>query len=268
MVISTIQIGIGWRILVEAFVDHADVPGASTAYFNTLPMTPLQVISKVLIIFNSIFADMVLIWRLYVVWGGNWYVCVPPALLVIAYAAVYLIAVSMLSSLRGPSILVLSTYMIIALAMSAFTHVAVTTFITIRIWRTSRNYQGICAGLSAGRWRVMLMIVESGAIYSTTVVLLVAFAFYKSAIGGILSDVLVQISAIIPTLIIVRARLGLSACGVGTKAASSVTSICFDPNCPPGIADVETASSHSDHTLENHHTQTMRREEDTIADKV
>jgi hypothetical protein len=85
-------------MLIEAFIRDGNIPGASVAYWIDNPSKATEVITKAILILNvsvtipsdcieltpgdsglkSILADVILIWRLYVIWGRNGYICIVP----------------------------------------------------------------------------------------------------------------------------------------------------------------------------------------------
>ncbi|RDB22230.1 hypothetical protein Hypma_010740 [Hypsizygus marmoreus] len=208
-VVSTIQTGNGWRMLIEAFIYEANMPGASYDYWITYPPKATQVVSEMTIIINSVFADSILIWRLYIVWGRNRYICILPIITVVAYSITFLTGIGLLTHVKDHSLIPVLPWFIGALSMSAITHASATLLIAGRIWWIAHNCEVIYPGCSK-HMSVAWTVLESGAVYSVGMVFLVAFASSGSSIGGIISDMFVQVSEIIPTLIIVRAGLGLA----------------------------------------------------------
>ncbi|KAF9462041.1 hypothetical protein BDZ94DRAFT_762216 [Collybia nuda] len=77
-IVSTIHIGNCWRQMLEAFIWDAGSPGASFVYFVEEPAKFTEVINKALVFVESFLTDSILVWRAYIVWGRNIYICVAP----------------------------------------------------------------------------------------------------------------------------------------------------------------------------------------------
>jgi len=209
--VATIHVGNSWRMLIEAFIWNAQIPNASFNYWVDDPRKPTEVITKLLPIINSGFADIVLIWRLYVIWDRHKLICIIPIITVVAYTITYLCGIVKLVSLTGNNFFVISQYFVAGLIMSATTHASVTCLVAGKIWWNTRGI--ISAGIYHSGTRPMSVfwtVIESGAIYSISVIIAVVFAALKTQAGGFLVDIIIQLSGIIPTLIIVRAGLGLT----------------------------------------------------------
>ncbi|RDB23414.1 hypothetical protein Hypma_009338 [Hypsizygus marmoreus] len=195
-IVSTIQTGNGWRMLIEAFIYEANIPGASYDYWILNPSKTTEIVSKMTIIINSAFADSILIWRLYIVWGRNRYICILPMITVVAYSVTFVTGIGLLTHVKHDSFIPVLPWFIGALSIC-------------------EAYPGSSKHMSVA-WTVL----ESGAVYSVGMVVFIAFASSGSSIGGLISDMFVQVAEIIPTLIVVRAGLGL-AFGAGDTSMPS-----------------------------------------------
>ncbi|KAJ7183857.1 hypothetical protein C8R46DRAFT_1209998 [Mycena filopes] len=148
---------------------------------------------------NSIIGDTILIWRLYIVYNRNWWLCGPFLVLlagttVCSYSAVYY--VSKFSPSDPVFMEALGNWILSTWALS----IGATLLIAYRISSTTFTATRTSWRHSAVFW----LVIESGAIYSlATVVTLVLYALKQNS-GAISGAALGQISCLIPTSIIVR----------------------------------------------------------------
>ncbi|KAH9955926.1 hypothetical protein BC827DRAFT_1158019 [Russula dissimulans] len=155
--------------LVRAFLNPPWTSSKETSQYILNQREPERRAQTILYLTNSLIGDAILIWRLWIIWGRNLWLTIPFILLFIGTAA---------------------------------TQFGATLLIGYRVWKSA---QGSSKGIGASRLAVLWILVESGAIYSVTTILMLAFS--RANIGGILISALGQISALGPTLIIVRVGL-------------------------------------------------------------
>jgi len=196
-------------MLIEAFIRDANIPGASVAYWYENPSKTTELATKTIVVLNSILADVILIWRLYVIWGRNRYICIVPSIIVLAYSIVYFVGVWKLSNLTGNAFSSPTQWGVAGLGMSAITHASVTLTIAGRIWWRTRACEVGYPLMARSRYAAWI-VLESGAVYSTAAMFVVIFGSLKTWVGGLLSDIIVQLAELIPTIIVVRAGIGLT----------------------------------------------------------
>jgi len=165
---------------------------------------------------NCILADSVLIWRVWVVWGRNyWIVAMPISLLVgetitgSLFAYAFHATPTDLNILQGDVL----RFAPPAAAFVLCTNVLCTSLIAGRIWYMQRRINAIMVsnhGSANNVYRsAILLVAESGLIYSSS--WLVILTMFSSNTNGlfIVFDILSQLSGIIPTMIILLAHLNL-----------------------------------------------------------
>ncbi|KAF8157275.1 hypothetical protein B0H34DRAFT_798565 [Crassisporium funariophilum] len=180
--LSTAYVALGLRRLIDSFIKLQDRPDAIKAYWIN-PAVTTGVAANAVYITNTLIGDVILVWRLYVVWNNNWYICVLPVLVVLATAGTgYGTVVGFLQASQGTIFAVLNTY--------------------TATWALSMATQTSVSYLS-----IIWVIVESGAIYCITTVFLLVFFDLRTEAGGIIANILAQTCAIVPTLIVVRVCL-------------------------------------------------------------
>ncbi|KAF8634299.1 hypothetical protein AX17_004251 [Amanita inopinata Kibby_2008] len=215
----TVHICVGLARAISAFVGSKDKPGGALGYYAAIWL-PLNIFKQALYATNNIVADGLVVYRCYVVWGFRWKVIVIPSIMLAAttlcaYLAVYNF------SLIGPGQDVFATNIAqwgtALFSLSLATNVTVTMLIASRIWWIARQANTLL-GKSHGRKynNAVAIIVESGAIYSISLLILLVLYTIKSTSQYIVYDALAQIMGIVPTLIIVRVGLGVSTQDVQT----------------------------------------------------
>ncbi|ESK91811.1 hypothetical protein Moror_10537 [Moniliophthora roreri MCA 2997] len=213
-IFCTIRIGIDLGRGILAFFTFRNNPEGPLGFYEDISHWT-RVLREALYVTNSLVADTLVIYRLYVVWGYNWKITVGPIILLLASSISGYIAVWEITRVAsGGSIFAkqVADGATALFALSMGTNVIVTSLIAGRIW-----YIGHRASKHLGRQhgvkysRALVVIVESGALYSVSLfILLILFAMGNDA-QIILFNSASQIVGIAPTLIIVRVGLGLSA---------------------------------------------------------
>lgn len=206
-IVSTVHIGNAWRRLFEAFIWNAQIPGASISYWVADPSRSTEIISNSVVIISSCLVDAALVWRLYMIWNKNIYVCILPIVMLVTYAITYFIGIGKLVHLADRDLSVVSQWLVAGLTFSLVTNASITCLIAGRVWSMSRRH--CISPVTTRCMTVMWTILESGAVYGLTTVFLVVFTAMRSQVGGFISNLFVQICGIIPSLIIVRVGPGL-----------------------------------------------------------
>ncbi|KAG9310113.1 hypothetical protein JVU11DRAFT_9725 [Chiua virens] len=211
-VLATIYTAASLRQLLEAFVYvPPGVQDYATLYFAayTLPMRTLKDIVYVNLTFVQ---DIVLIWRLYVVFNRDWRIPIPFILMDLAcIAAAY--ADAILFAIPTTDLSTLVPLTVSSWSLDLVVNVAVTLTIAARLWWLGRNVAAFRVTHSPGNpySYSIYVIVESGAIFSSATV--VMLALYRSENGSPFPyaipslDVASQLAVLTPLLIVVRAGL-------------------------------------------------------------
>lgn len=156
-------------------------------------------------------ADCVLIWRLYMVWGRNIYICVLPIALTCCsmgtptpYSSEILsltqcavtgaIGIARLAQITGKmestSIFEILNWMLSTWSLFIATQLIATGLIAGKIWwHAQRN------PIAKSRYTsLILVVIESGAILTLSTTFLLALVDYKTQAGAILADMATQIA--------------------------------------------------------------------------
>ncbi|KAF5324325.1 hypothetical protein D9619_011082 [Psilocybe cf. subviscida] len=220
-ILATINVAAALQALIDGFIHTENLPRGAYNYWINPAIKP-QVISNVAYITNSVVGDLVLIWRLYMVWGKNVYVCVLPVMLtcctaegtVTGYVTESKIA-AISSNLQPSTLFEILDWEILFRCLSIAPQLISTSLIAgMIVWHARRN------PVAKSRYVPLIVIIGvSGAIYTISAIVLLAFIVLKTEAGEILAQMITQITTIVPTLVIIRVELTR-----GTGITSRLTS--------------------------------------------
>ncbi|KAF7316000.1 hypothetical protein MIND_00117300 [Mycena indigotica] len=191
---------------------------------------------------NNFIGDIILIWRLYVVYGNNWWIIILPVCLAGAEVACNLY--SIITTFVNPSLIIKSLMgtrsnsfdqvVIAGFSLMAATQLVVTTLLAIKIYSASQSLRKLSRVATTGRnlstySDIIWMLVESGSVMA--IVDLIWLACWKQGLGGISECILAilgQLSPLVSFSIIARIGLHLAFNGdtsaSGSKSQGSSTS--------------------------------------------
>ncbi|KAF8551854.1 hypothetical protein OG21DRAFT_1486664 [Imleria badia] len=211
-ILCTIYVAASLRQLLEAFIYvPPGVADYATLYFvdYTLPMRTLK---DVLYVSLTFLQDIILIWRLYIVFNRDWripifFILLDLACIGTAYADTILFAIP---NTNLPQLIPLT---ITSWALDLIVNVSVTMTIAARLWWMGRNVASFRADHSSGNPYAysIYVIVESGAIFASATIVMLALYIsehgspFPYAIPSL--DVASQLAVLTPLLIVVRVGL-------------------------------------------------------------
>ncbi|ESK85569.1 hypothetical protein Moror_10019 [Moniliophthora roreri MCA 2997] len=199
---------------IAAFISYENNPGGATAYYVQLWVWS-SVLRQAIYVTNNAVADALLVYRLYVVWNFNVKIITGPVIVLLTTTVCGYRAVWGFSNIKqGEDTYAADIYTwgIALFALSLLLNLVVTSAIAGRMWWCG-NRMAATLGQKHGRKysQAMVIIVESGAIYSVCVfIVLITYATKTNGVY-IAYDALAQIMGMNPILIIVRVGLGLTA---------------------------------------------------------
>jgi len=234
--------------LVRGFLNPPWTSSKETSDYILNQDEPERKAQAALYLTNSLIGDAILIWRLWIIWGRNLWLTAPFVLLLIATAVAGIIGFTNLGRLDLSQTVFLPTvinWLTASWCLSIATQFGATLLIGYRVWKLA---QGTSKGIGASRLAIIWILVESGALYSVTTIFMLGFS--RANIGGIFISALGQISALGPTLIIVRVGLrGSDSSSAFKPARGSVNTPSPGPPIFHNPRDVESrAESHCNHT--------------------
>ncbi|KAJ7594904.1 hypothetical protein C8J56DRAFT_927929 [Mycena floridula] len=219
---STIHCSLGFSRLIEGFIYLRDQPGGPGAYFSNVSV-PLNVTKVTIHTINSILGDSIVVWRCYHVWGRDWKICVLPVLLIIASAVCGFgqgVIFAQAREIHSAFGVELEHWNGSVFILSLCTNVLVTTLIAARIWFISRQINSVLSTSFKYR-RVLALVVESGSIYSSALVIEITLYFLNSNGFYIIYDPIAQLTGIVPTMIIIMTTLGMTSSDLDSKEEMS-----------------------------------------------
>jgi hypothetical protein len=182
----------------------------STLYFID-ETNPVAVMKTVLYDTTVFVQDIVLIWRLYIVWGRNWKICVVPIIVELAHMGTAYAATALLSK---PDADIYANTLLhigpVGWSLDLAVNIFVTAAIAGRLWWMGRKVASLQTSSHNPYLSSILTIVESGGLFAAvTIVMLTLYEIGSPlALTGI--DISTQLAALTPLLIIVRVALGLT----------------------------------------------------------
>ncbi|KAI3618979.1 hypothetical protein WG66_000516 [Moniliophthora roreri] len=247
-IFSTIHVSMGFSRLIIGFIELRDQPGGPGAFFSDVSI-PANVAKVTIHTVNSILGDSILVWRCYHVWGESLMASVGPALLIVAsavcgfgQAVIFARAKATHSAFADD----LPKWNGSLFSLSLATNVLVTSLIAFRIWWIGRQIDTAHTKSSIKYRRVLILIIESGAIYSSALIIEITLYFIGSNAFYIVYDPIAQLTAIVPTMIIIMTSLGMTSSDFNsqqTRAGSSgkgTISVESRPNFAVGRETVST----------------------------
>jgi len=204
------------------------------------PSSPEYRAEQFLYLMNCLIGDAILIWRLWIIWQRNFWLSSPFVVLCLATAVTGFTAVVHLTHLSATDAVFLPrvhNWLIATWCLSIATQFGATLMIGYRIWTSiKRNTNNI----RESRLAVLWILVESGALYSVTTIFLLGFS--ATNISPIFVAALGQISALAPTLIIVRAGLRDSPSSSKFTPVNGSTNGPYVPPSRPNNRDMESGT--------------------------
>ncbi|KAF7343786.1 hypothetical protein MSAN_01959600 [Mycena sanguinolenta] len=242
--LATAQLAIEIELVVLDFrTVRLAVVGEELALSETIRQAATAyLVFNLALVINNMVTDSIFIYRCYVVWGRNIFIVVVPIL--------SLLASSIIGFLSSYEIYDPHVYIDIRIVFGfmLLTNVLLVALTAGRIWWMRRDVAGALEFSIVRTYdNVIAIILESGGIYCISLIMyLVAVSILTtdslSPVIPIFRAAMTQVMNIAPTLIIVRAGLGLSIESNKTDSDQSrTTSQPFNIR-PPGQMDYSTRS--------------------------
>ncbi|KAJ7091722.1 hypothetical protein C8R43DRAFT_1142004 [Mycena crocata] len=204
---------ITWHFVVDAVMlfiayNHETTREADQYYAN-LPGT-LNVMKTGLYIGVTLVSDAFMLYRCWVVWNRSFAIIALPSLLLLASIGTGIPGLIFLknatTSFFTKELLPLTSAFF---GITMATNNIATLLIAFRVWKGQREVSGISTMTNLNK--VVMIVLESGAMYSATLIIILATFIHKSTSAyNVLIDVISPIIGIVFSLIIVRVGLNLS----------------------------------------------------------
>lgn len=193
------------RRVLQAFTENEPTPGAVEFLSDTRQWT--EPVTDLIYGLVTLLGDVILIYRCYVVWARKWYVVVPSLILWIGTAVTMIRSVVMQFDLQdGEGIFAsqLNGWIEAFFACTMATNGLTTALIVLRIWKSNIDVRRFG---QSNLGPVMAIILESGALYSITVFVLLMLYVAQTNAQYIVLAMEIPIIGIVFSLIIVRVGL-------------------------------------------------------------
>ncbi|KAJ6505692.1 hypothetical protein C8R47DRAFT_1102218 [Mycena vitilis] len=211
---STIHSSVSWEFLVLAFQNHGTSPALLDALIH--PNLRLKILALIANVVGFVLADVIMIWRCWVVWGRSWVVVVLPILATIAgivcvglgitgQIAVALIQNASSAVRLAPLVRFNTPFLGLSLGVTLYT----TGFIVWRIIQVQRyaKTNGV-KRVPGDFFPVLELLIESSALYSASLFVYVVLQATENPNQTYPESIHAQIAGIAPTLLIFRVSIG------------------------------------------------------------
>ncbi|KAI0741965.1 hypothetical protein C8Q80DRAFT_1260687 [Daedaleopsis nitida] len=211
--LATTHMSLALVRLIQGFILYRDTIGP-VLYFANISVR-LNMAKDYIYITNLVLGDLIVVWRLYIVWGKNIWIALFPVVMIIGELVAGYGSISQWF-LPNPVPVTMVHWGTAMFIMSMATNILVTGAIASRIWYVTRRTQQIMGVEYNDRYsRVLLLLIESGALIATTK--LIEFTLFKlSPVDGLIGlnalyiiyEAMPQITGLVPTAIVYAVNNG------------------------------------------------------------
>ncbi|KAJ3988526.1 hypothetical protein F5890DRAFT_1491209 [Lentinula detonsa] len=208
-ILATMHICVNYTRIFMAFITYRNAEGGPAAFFNILSNFT-QIFGSAIYVTQTLVGDSVVLVRCYIVWGRQWYIVAFPMLLLLGSTASGIGILYSFAHIGDTQIfaLELQNWIVSFFSLTLSTNFICTALVAYRIWYVNRSIMKF----THRSWNpVMLLVIESGAIYSATLLSLLILYKAQSWFQYVLLDAISPIVGLVFSMIIVRIGLGLIA---------------------------------------------------------
>ncbi|KAJ4463841.1 hypothetical protein C8J55DRAFT_443246 [Lentinula edodes] len=213
--LSTAYVSISCRELLEAYVWGP--PGGANLYFADASQH-YSGVKLSLALVNIFIQDVILIWRMWVVYNNKWTIIILPELVLCCWNIQY----SLYSALQchDPAVPSLVVYW----GLDFVINIGVTGCIIHKLWSAGRTIKGfkIAQDTRHPYLSVIFIIVESGGILAMATLITLCLYLSRNPAAAPAIDSVVQFATLTPLLIVVRVAFGLQR-GVSVNETTAVS---------------------------------------------
>lgn len=235
-VMATLHIGINYTRIIKAFIIYRNAPGGPAAFFNQLSEFT-QIFGSTVYVAQTLIGDSVVLYRCYLVWGRLYVIIVPFILLLGSTASGIGILYSFAKVVPEAEIFVdeLQHWILAFFSLTLTTNIICTGLVALRIWHMNRAIMNF---VDHSYRPIIFLVLESGMVYSATLLTLLILYKTGSWFQYVLLDAISPIVGLVFSMIIVRIGLGITSVN-GTSAYNDTVSRTAgsgpDPTRPVGI---------------------------------
>ncbi|KAJ7083922.1 hypothetical protein C8R43DRAFT_1051924 [Mycena crocata] len=221
---------ITWHLITDAVMLFLAYNNETTLeadiYYSNIPGT-LNVMKTGVYVCVTLISDAFMLYRCFVVWNRSLAIIALPLLLLAAdiatgVAGLVVLKRSTTTFFTENQLRVTSAFFGLTMA----TNNVSTVLIAVRVWQGQRQMKGITTMSSLNK--LVVVVLESGAMYSTMLVLVLGtFVGQSTAAFNILIDIVSPVIGIVFSLIIVRVGLNLSVNSDGRLPENTSSTLLF-----------------------------------------
>ncbi|KAJ7491685.1 hypothetical protein B0H11DRAFT_1859104 [Mycena galericulata] len=246
-VFATIHSSLTWEFFILPFQEHGASPDVLIALSH--PSLGPKILALLVSAVIFIMADVIMIWRCWVVWGKSWLVAVLPSLAAVAGAvcaglglagqiSVALIQDPSASQGLAPLVRFSTPFLSLSLAVTLYTAGLIAwRIVTVQRFASKNGIE------RSDLWSALEIMVESSALYAASIFVFVVFLAMKSENQTYIQNIHVQIAGIAPTLLILRIFAGHARNDAEWSAPSST--LHFASHINVSVADNSNSTGHS-----------------------
>ncbi|KAK7692891.1 hypothetical protein QCA50_004526 [Cerrena zonata] len=228
-VLATMHLGVNFARIFNAFITYRNEPGGPAAYFYDLSSFT-NVFGSAIYITQTLVGDGFVLYRAAIVWNKNLWIIVLPCLLLTGSAVSGGVILYIFAKIDTQTEIFsdqLSHWISSFFALTLATNIICTTLVAFKIWQVNKLSVRVGA---TNLIPVFFVVIESGALYSMTLIVLLATYLAGSWSQYLLIDALSPIIGIVFSFVIVRLGLSLSSSSETTRSQRDVDRTNFSTN--------------------------------------
>ncbi|EJD00150.1 uncharacterized protein FOMMEDRAFT_30808 [Fomitiporia mediterranea MF3/22] len=215
-VLATMHIGVNYTRIIKAFIEFRNEPGGPAAFFNQLSEFT-QIFGSTIYVAQTLVGDSVVLYRCYLVWERRLIVIAFPFVLLLGSTTCGVgILYSFAKVVPEAEIFVteLQDWIVSFFSLTLTTNIICTALVAARIWLLNRSIMSFAAHSYKP---IIILVIESGAVYSATLLALLILYKAGSWFQYVLLDAISPIVGLVFSMIIVRIGLGITSLGGPTQ---------------------------------------------------
>ncbi|KAF7317773.1 hypothetical protein MKEN_00865100 [Mycena kentingensis (nom. inval.)] len=218
---ATMHIGVNYTRVIRAFIFYKDQPGGTAGYFNQLSEFT-QIFGSTIYVAQTLVGDAVVLYRCYIVYGRNIAVVAFPLLLLMGSTACGIGILYSFAKVGEAEIFVvqLKHWILSFFSLTLATNLICTILVAARIYYVNKLFESFNM-MSTSLRPIALLVIESGMVYSATLMTLLILYQTESWFQYVLLDAVSPIVGLVFSMIIVRIGLGITTASGQTRAAAA-----------------------------------------------
>jgi len=221
--IATMHVSVNYARVFLAFITYRNAEGGPAGFFNILSNFS-QIFGSTLYVAQTLVGDSVALLRCHIVWGRQWHIIIFPFLLLLGSTVCGISILYYFAKIGEDQAQVfamqLQNWIVSFFSLTLATNIICTALVAYRIWHVNRS---VITFTNRSWHPVTLLIVESGAIYSVTLISLLILYKSESWFQYVVLDSVSSIVGLVFSMIIVRIGLGVTTLNGETRHVSTLS---------------------------------------------